>query len=87
MLSQSLVQIAEAFHKFTLSFPVQMVSLHMGQILIAKNGRVVAIPLEKTAYSPLTLWSGELAGKISAMNLYNPERFVEATVAGVFYKH
>lgn len=84
MPSQSLVQVAEAFHKFTLSYPVQIVALHDGQILVAKNGQVKVVPLEKTGFSPLTLWSGEMAGKIIALNLYNPDRFIEATVAALF---
>lgn len=82
--SQSLVQVAEAFHKFTLSYPVQMVAFHDGQMLIAKNGKVTVVPLVQTAYSPLTIWSGELACKILALNLYNPDKFIEATVAAMF---
>ncbi len=84
MPSQPLVQVAEALHKFTLSYPTQVVTLHEGQILIAKNGKVVAVPLIKTTYSVLTIWNGELAAKILALNLYNPGKFIEATVASLF---
>ena len=86
MVSQSLIQIAEAFHKFTLSYPIQVVTLHGGQIIVAKNGKVVVVPLEKTGYSPLTIWNGELAGKIMSLNLYNPDKFLEATVAALFFR-
>lgn len=82
--SQPLMQVVEAFHKFTLSYPVQVVSLHEGQILIAFNGRVVAVPLTKTELSPLTVWNGELAAKILALNLYNPGKFIEASVSAIF---
>lgn len=82
--SQSLMQVAEAFHKFTLSYPVQMISLHEGQILVATNGKVVAVPLTKTDLTPLTVWNGELAAKIMALNLYNPGNFEKATVASLF---
>lgn len=84
MVSSSLVQVAEAFHKFTLSYPTQVVALHEGQILVAKNGVVKVVPLERTGYSPLGLWNGEMAGKIMALNLYNPDRFIEATTAALF---
>ena len=84
LTSQSLVQVAEAFHKFTLSYPVNVVTLHDGQILVAKNGNVVVVPLVKTTYSVLTIWNGDLAAKITAINLYNPEKFIEATVAAIF---
>lgn len=82
--SQSLVQVAEAFHKFTLSYPVQAVLFHDGQILICKNGKVSVVPLIQTTYSPLTIWNGELAVKILGLNVYNPDKFVEATVAALF---
>ena len=84
LLSQSLVQVAEVLHKFTLSYPVAIVSLHNEQILLADNGVVKAVPLEKSGYSPIMLWNGELAGKILSMNLYNPNRFIEATCAAIF---
>ena len=82
--SQSLVQVAEAFHKFTLSYPVQMIAFHDGQMLIAKNGKVAVVALIQTEYSPLTIWSGELASKIMGLNIYNPDKFIEATVAAMF---
>lgn len=84
LLSQSLVQVVEVLHKFTLSYPVGLITLHNGQILIAKDGMVKAVPLEKSGYSPVMLWSGELAAKIVALNMYNPNDFISATVAAVF---
>lgn len=84
LLSQSLVQVTEVLHKFTLSYPVGIVTLHNGQILIAKDGIVKAVPMEKSRYSSIMLWSGELAAKIVALNLYNPGDFVRATMAAIF---
>lgn len=86
LASQSLVQVVEVFHKFTLSYPAQIVTLHEGQILIAKNGRVVAVPMVQTPYSVLTIWNGEMAARIACLNLYNPGKFIEATVAAVMGK-
>ena len=84
LLSQSLVQVTEVLHKFTLSYPVSIVTLHNGRILIAKDGMVKAVPMEESGYSPIMLWSGELAAKIVALNLYNPGDFVWATMAAIF---
>ena len=83
-LTQSLMQVAETLHKFTLSYPASIVTLHNGQVLVANAGRVVAVPLEKTNYSPLSFWSGELAAKIVAMNLYNPNNFISSSVTSLF---
>ena len=82
--SQSLVQVSEVLHKFTLSYPVKLVTLHNGQVLVAENGVVKAVALEMTGYSPITFWSGELAAKIVALNLYNPNNFIKATTVALF---
>ncbi len=84
MMTQSLIQVSEALHKFTLSYPVKIVTLHNAQIIIAENGRVVAVPLEKTGVSPLMFWGGEIAASIATMNLFNPGNFVGASVAALF---
>jgi hypothetical protein len=86
LLSQSLVQVAEVLHKFTLSYPVKIVTLHSGQILVATNGVVKAVPLEKSGYSPIMIWSGELAAKIVAVNMFSPDRFIDATMTAIFQK-
>lgn len=83
-LSQSLVQLAETLHKFTLSYPVKIVTLHNGQILVAADGTVTALPLENTGFTPLSLWMGDASTRIAALNLYNPSKFTEATVVGLF---
>ena len=84
LASSSLVQVVEVLHKFTLSYPISVVTLHNGQVLIAKNGTIKGVPLEKTGYSPMLFWNGEIAGKIAGMNLYNPNRFIEAAVEAMF---
>lgn len=83
LMSQSLIQVAEVLHKFTLSYPISLVTLHDGQILIAKNGMVKAIELAKSGYSPMMFWNGELAAKILALNLYNPHQFIDATITAI----
>ena len=84
VMSSSLIQVAEVLHKFTLSYPVGIITLHNGQVLVAQSGTVKAVALEKTGYAPMMFWNGEIAGKIVGMNLYNPNRFVEASVCAIF---
>ena len=86
LLSQSLVQVVEVLHKFTLSYTIGIVTLHNEQILIAKNGKVVAIPFDESGYSPMSFWSGDEAAKIVALNLYNPNDFINATIAAIYQK-
>ena len=84
LLTQSLMQVAEAIHKFTLSYPVSIITLHDGQIIIAKNGELNVVPISSTKYSPLSMWDGELAARIMALNLYNPNNFNKATTVALF---
>ena len=83
LMSSSLVQVAEVLHKFTLSYPVGVVTLHNGQVLVARGGIVKAFELGRTGYSPISFWGGEAAAKIVGMNLYNPSKFVEAAVGAI----
>ena len=85
MLSQPLVPALETLHKFTLSYPVTLCTFHQGQIITAHQGQVITTPLELTTHSPLTLWSGQLAANILALNLYNPNHPLEATTAALTY--
>ncbi len=84
LLSQSLVQVADALHKFTLSYPTKIITLHNEQILIAENGTIKAVPLAKASLHPITFWQGEVAAKIVALNLYNPNNFQNATISALF---
>ncbi len=82
-LTQPLMQVVEVLHKFTLSYPVKIITLNSGQILLAENGEVRAVELAKSGYMPMMVWNGELAAKITALNLYNPGKFLEATLNAI----
>ncbi|MBR5939353.1 hypothetical protein IKZ77_02255 [Candidatus Saccharibacteria bacterium] len=84
LLSQSLIQVADVLHKFTLSYPVSIVTLSNEQILVAKNGEVKAVPILESGFSPIMFWQGEMAAKILAFNLYNPNNFIKATISAIF---
>ncbi|MBR0480670.1 hypothetical protein IJJ46_02505 [Candidatus Saccharibacteria bacterium] len=83
LLSAPLMQIVETLHKFTLSYPVTIVTFHEGQILVANAGKIISTPIENTKYTPISLWSGELASHITAMNLWTPTQSLEATAAAI----
>lgn len=85
MLSAPLLPVLEALHKFTLTYPVAILTFHEGQLITAHDGHVITTPLTDTGYSLITLWSGELAAKVAAFNLYNPTKPLEATTAALLY--
>ncbi len=86
MLSQPLLPVVETLHKFTLSYPATVLTFHQNQIIVAKSGDVTTTPIENTSYTPLSLWSGQLAGKIAALNLYNPDQPLPATTAAILFE-
>lgn len=86
MLSQPLLPTLETLHKFTLSYPVTLTTFHQEQIIVAHHGEITTTHLSATSYSPLTLWSGQLAAKIAAFNLYSPNKPLEATTAAILYE-
>jgi len=86
LLSMPLPPVLETLHKFTLSYPATIITFHSGQIIFASGGKTHTLPLEKTTYSPLSLWSGTLAAKIAALNLWTPGKPLEASLAAFSYK-
>lgn len=85
MLSQPLIPVIETLHKFTLTYNAALLTFHEGQIIVANHGEIITTPLVNTDYSPINLWSGPLAAKIAALNLYSPNKPLEATAAAIFY--
>ena len=83
LLSQPLSQVIETLHKFTLSYPLSLMTFHEGFVLVARNGKVYSVALSKTKYSPLTLWSGEVAAKASVYLMFNGTHPVESLLAGL----
>lgn len=86
MLSQPLVPTIETLHKFTLTYPAAILTYHQNNILVAYGGKVSSTLIDNTNYTPLSLWSGTLAAKITALNLYNPNHQFEATTAAILYQ-
>lgn len=83
LLSMPLIPVVEALHKFTLSYPCTILTLHQDQILVANSGKVIATPIKNTTYTPISLWSGELASKIAANNIFSKGQPLEATVFSI----
>lgn len=83
LLSMPLIPVVESLHKFTLSYHCTILTFHQGQIIVAHSGKVLSIPIENTPYTPISLWSGELASKIAANNIFSKGQPLEATVFSI----
>lgn len=86
LLTQPLVSTIETLHKFTLTYPAAIITLHQDQIIVAHHGQISTTHLVDTEYSPLSIWSGQLAANLAALNLYNPTKPFEASTAAILAK-
>lgn len=86
LLSQSLLQAVETLHKFTLTYPITLVTFHEGNIIISASGNIFTFPIGETEYSPISLWSGKLAAKIATFSLFNPSDYYISSIAATLYK-
>lgn len=85
-LSMPMNQLVETLHKFTLSYPATILTYHQNQIVHASQGNIVTTALSDTAYSPITLWAGDLAANIVRLQLWNPTKLAESSAAAILVK-
>lgn len=77
--NMQLLQLVEAVHKFTLTYPVLLCVLHKDTLVVAYDGRVVTTPWE----NPMAIWRGTLAAKIATYMMWAPDKPLQSTCAAV----
>lgn len=77
--SMQLLQFVEALHKFTITYPVTIMTLHKDTLVIAKGGEVVTQVWE----DPMAIWRGAVATNAASYWLWNAEAVLEACAASV----
>ena len=65
--SMQLAQLVENLHKFTLSYPITVLTLHQGQLVIAHDGQVVTQRWD----SPMAIWRGHTAARAASYLLWH----------------
>lgn len=85
--SMRLPQLVENLHKFTLTFPSQIITFHAESLIAAKTGTVFSIPanspVTKGRVSPIRIWNGEIPTKIAVWQMWNSQKTAEAAITGV----
>lgn len=66
-------QLVETLHKFTLSYPVSVTTLHNDLLITAQNGEVVTQAISETTWTPISLWGGTLLTQAVVARMWNPE--------------
>ena len=77
--SMQLQQLVEALHKFTITYPITIVTLHRDQMIIASNGEVIT----QSFTEPMQIWRGVTAARAAAYWIWNPIRPLEAIATSI----
>jgi hypothetical protein len=77
--SMQIINLVEALHKFTTSYPINIAVLHKDTFLVASNGEVTSTPFNE----PIQIWRGETATKASVYWLWSPIKILESVTASI----
>lgn len=77
--SMQLMQLVETLHKFTITYPVSIVTFHQSQLIIARGGEIITMKFEE----PMAIWRGITATKAATYLLWNPKKPLEAIATSI----
>lgn len=82
VFSMQLLQLVEAVHKFTITYPVTIAVLHRDTLVVAHGGEVVTTEWE----TPLAIWRGVTASRAATYLMWTPGQPLEAIVTSLVTK-
>lgn len=77
--SMQLMQLVDILHKFTVTYPVTIVTFHQSQLIIAHDGKVITQEFDE----PMAIWRGTVATKAASYLLWTPQKPLEAISASI----
>ena len=77
--SMQLSNLAEALHKFTISYPTTIAVFHSESILVASGGEVTSTPCD----NPMKIWRGITATNASVYWLWNLQKILEGVTTSL----
>lgn len=77
--SMQLQQLVETIHKFTITYPVTIMTFHQDHLVVASAGHVTTTPWD----NPMAIWKGHVATQAAAYWLWNPKKPLEAATASL----
>ena len=69
-----LMQFVEALHKFTVTYPLVIVTFHQNQLVVAHGGKVISQEFSQ----PMQIWRGVTATRASCYLLWSQNKPLEA---------
>lgn len=80
--SMQLLQLVEAVHKFTVTYPVTIAVLHRDTLVVAHDGEVVTTKWE----TPLAIWRGITAARAATYLMWTPSQPLQAIATSLVTK-
>lgn len=80
--SMQLMQLVEAVHKFTITYPITIVVLHKDTVIVAHMGTVTTTPWD----SPMLIWRGTTATKAACYWGWSLNQPLESITASLVSK-
>ncbi len=77
--SMTNLRLVEAIHKFSLTYPINLVVFHNQQLFASANGQVISTPLT----NPTELWRGAVPAKIATWCTFFPNKKIEAIITSI----
>lgn len=77
--SMQLMQLVEAVHKFTITYPVTITVLHRDTLIVAHGGEVTTTKWE----NPMAIWRGHTAARAATYLMWTPKQPLEAITASL----
>lgn len=72
--SMQLLQLVEALHKFTITYPITIVTFHHSKLVVASGGDIITQDFDQ----PMAIWRGITATKAASYLLWNRSKPLEA---------
>lgn len=80
--SMQLLQLVEAMHKFTITYPCTIAVLHHDTFVVAHAGRVITTPWD----NPMMIWRGVTAARAATYLMWTPKQPLEAITTSLMQK-
>lgn len=77
--SMQLSLLVDNLHKFTITYPVTIVSYHQNQLIVAHGGEVVTQELD----DPMLIWRGTVATRSACYQIWSANKPLEAIATSI----
>ena len=85
--SMQLSNLVDNLHKFTLTYPAEIITFHNENLVVSKSGEVfsnsTSAQISRGKISPIRIWSGEIPARIAVWQTWSPAKTAQAAITSV----